>query len=121
MAGHRSFSDLTRGFSAERKARVAEKIAELRAEMELAELREALHITQAALAKIMKVKQPAIAKLEKRRDIHVSNIKRYIESLGGQLEITATIHGKTVKITNFLTHERPKRPAAKRKARARAA
>ena len=47
MTGHRSFSDLTKGFSAERKARVAETVAELRAEMELAEFREALHITQA--------------------------------------------------------------------------
>ena len=42
MTGRRSFYNLTKKFSPERRARIATEATELRAEMELAELREAL-------------------------------------------------------------------------------
>jgi hypothetical protein len=35
------------------------------------------------------VGQPAVAKLERRADMYVSNLRRYVEALGGTLEITA--------------------------------
>ena len=41
----------------------------------------------------MTVGQPAVAKLEKRTDMHVSNLRRYVEALGGTLEITARFPG----------------------------
>jgi transcriptional regulator with XRE-family HTH domain len=103
MTGHRSFSNLTKKFSPERRARIATEATELRAEMELAELREALHVTQTELSKALKVRQPAVAKLEKRGDMHVSNVKRYVEGLGGTLVITATIKGRSINLTNALT------------------
>ena len=121
MAGHRPFSELTKRFSQPRKARVAAKVADLRAAMALVELRDALQITQADLSKLMNVKQPAVAKFEKRGDMHVSNIKRYIEALGGRLEITATIRGRKIEITNFLTQEPASRPPSKRRSGRRAA
>jgi predicted transcriptional regulator len=37
----------------------------------------------------LKVEQPAIARLERGADMYVSNLRRYIEALGGTLEITA--------------------------------
>ena len=80
-----------------------------------------MQITQADLSKLMSVKQPAVAKLERRSDMHVSNVKRYIEALGGTLEITATIKGRKIEITNFLTQEAPDRAPSKRKAGKRAA
>jgi len=49
MSGHRPFTELTRRFSAKRKARVAERVAELKAEMALAELRHAREHSQAEL------------------------------------------------------------------------
>ncbi len=45
--------------------------------------------------------QPAVAKLERRTDMYVSNLRRYIEALGGSLEITARFPDGTVSITNF--------------------
>ena len=48
MTGHRPFSELT----AKRKARVAGRVTELRAEMALAELRQARALSQEDLAEI---------------------------------------------------------------------
>ena len=121
MAGHRSFSELTKRHSPASKARVATKVTELRAMMALAELRDALDCTQADVSKLMKVKQPAVAKLEKRSDMHVSNVRRYVEALGGKLEITATIKGRKIEITNFLTQDPPRERAQKRTEKRRVA
>jgi hypothetical protein len=101
MSGHRPFAELTRKFSPKRKARVAARVGDLKAEMALAELRQAHERSQEDLASVLKVKQPAVAKLEKRADMYVSNLRRYIEALGGKLEVTAKFPHATVTISNF--------------------
>lgn len=101
MSGHHSFSQLTKKFSSARKSRVAAKAHALKAEMPLAELRQARERSQEQLARTLKVGQPAVAKLEKRADMYVSNLRRYIEALGGSLEITARFPEGEVSITNF--------------------
>jgi len=101
MTGHRPFTDLTKKFSAKRKVRVAERVAEIKAEMALAELRQARERSQEELARVLKVNQPAVAKLEKRTDMYVSNLRRYVEALGGKLEITARFPEASVTIANF--------------------
>lgn len=101
MTGHRPFSELTKDFSPQRRARVAAKAAELREEMTLEELRKARSLSQEAMATTLDVGQPAVAKLEKRADMHVSNLRRYIEALGGTLEITARFPDASVLLTNI--------------------
>src|SRR6516165_11741666 len=101
MTGRRPFRELTKKFSPERKARVAAKVRELKTQMPLAELRQARELSQKELARTLKVGQPAVAKLERRTDMYVSNLRRYIGALGGSLEITARFPEGTVNITNF--------------------
>jgi transcriptional regulator with XRE-family HTH domain len=101
MAGHRSFKGLTKGFSPERKARVAARVDVLKKSMALHELRQARERSQEELARELKVGQPAVAKLERRADMYVSNLRRYIEALGGSLEITARFPEGSVNIVNF--------------------
>src|SRR5438067_9886793 len=101
MTGHRPFIELTQKFGSERNARVAAKVLELKAAMPLAELRQARETSQMELARSLKVGQPAVAKLEKRADMYVSNLRRYIAALGGSLEITARFPEGVVNITNF--------------------
>ncbi|HEY7244114.1 MAG TPA: XRE family transcriptional regulator [Xanthobacteraceae bacterium] len=101
MTGHRPFSELTKSFSPERRGRVAAKVRKLKAKMPLAELRQARERSQKELARALKVGQPAVAKLEKRTDMYVSNLRRYIAALGGSLEITARFPEGVVNITNF--------------------
>jgi hypothetical protein len=51
--------------------------------------RAAAQIAQEEVAAALAVGQPAVAKLEKRADMRVRNLRRYLEALGGRLEITA--------------------------------
>jgi predicted transcriptional regulator len=101
MTGHRPFKALTKDFAPERKARVAAKAAVLREAMTLEELRKSRAFSQDDLAATLTVGQPAVAKLEKRADMHVSNLRRYVEALGGTLEINARFPGKSVSIVNI--------------------
>jgi transcriptional regulator with XRE-family HTH domain len=101
MTGHRPFKELTKGFSEARQARVAARVSELKTEMALHELRQARERSQEELACELGVGQPAVAKLERRADIYVSNLRRYIEALGGSLEITARFPEGSVSIVNF--------------------
>jgi len=71
-------------------------------EIELRELREALHVTQAELAKKLKTTQAAISRLEKRPQMHVTTMRNYIEALGGQVLTLATFENRpTVSLTHF--------------------
>jgi transcriptional regulator with XRE-family HTH domain len=115
MSGHRPFSELTKDFSLERKARIAAKVRELQTEMALHELRQARERSQHDLARALKVGQPAVAKLEKRTDMYVSNLRRYIEALGGKLEIIARFSDTAVTIANFGDLAAGKRRPGKRK------
>jgi predicted transcriptional regulator len=99
MSGHRPFPNLTKGFSAARKARVADNAAALETPLALQELRKTRAISQEELAAKLAVRQPAVAKLERRTDMYVSNLRRYVEALGGTLEITARFPDGTVTIT----------------------
>lgn len=100
MSGHKPFRDLTKDFTPARRARVAAKAAALRETMTLEELRKARALSQEEVAAALTVNQPAVAKLEKRGDMHVSNLRRYVEALGGTLEITAQFDKTTVIISN---------------------
>jgi DNA-binding XRE family transcriptional regulator len=106
MTGHRPFSSLRRRMSAERLTANAETAQAMlhdidRQELALHELRRARQRSQEELARVLKVQQPAIAKLEHRADMYVSNLRRYVEALGGTLEITARFPDGEVTITNF--------------------
>jgi transcriptional regulator with XRE-family HTH domain len=101
VSGHRPFDQLRKRMSPERRARNAAATPEILAGMALHELRQARERSQEELARALKVGQPAVAKLERRTDMYVSNLRRYIEALGGSLEITARFADASVTITNF--------------------
>ena len=101
MTGHRPFAELRKGMAPERRARNAEAAKTVLREMALHELRQAREKSQQDLARDLHVGQPAVARLERRADMYVSNLRRYIEALGGKLEITARFPDTAVTITNF--------------------
>jgi transcriptional regulator with XRE-family HTH domain len=101
MSGHHKFSQLTQYASPERKARVAQKTALLKAQMALHELRQARQLSQVQLAELLDVRQPAVARMEKRSDMVVSHLRAVIEAMGGELEIIARFPEGVVKINNF--------------------
>jgi DNA-binding XRE family transcriptional regulator len=64
----------------------------------LAVLRKRCAMTQEQLAVKLAVGRSAVCKLERRADMHVSKLRRYIEALGGTLEITARFPDRAVAI-----------------------
>ena len=58
-------------------------------------------MTQKALGESLGVNQPAIAKMERRTDMYVSNLRACIEAMGGRLTIVAEFQEGDVVITNF--------------------
>ena len=72
------------------------------AEMELAELRETLQVSQEELAKKLKVTQAATSRLERRPNLLLETIANYIEALCGRLELHAVLPHRTVRLTHLL-------------------
>jgi hypothetical protein len=101
MTGHRAFGGLTKSFSPARKARVKNKAAAAETALALHELRKSRKVSQDVLAQKLAVGQPAVAKLERRSDMYVGNLRRYVEGLGGTLEITARFPDGTVTVTDI--------------------
>lgn len=97
----RKFADLEAKMSADAIARSDVLYRKMVAEMALHELRRARGISQERLAKALRIKQPNVAKLEKRTDMYISTLRAAIEAMGGSLDIVARFPDGNVKITNF--------------------
>lgn len=71
---------------------------ELRREMLLRELREALRVPQGKVAKAAGLKQSNLSRLEKQSDMQITTLKKIVSALGGKLEIIARFRDADVKI-----------------------
>jgi DNA-binding transcriptional regulator YiaG len=83
------------------RTRAAQRTTAMMQEMPLQELRQARQFSQAALAEALDTSQSAISKLERRVDVYVSTLRRYIESMGGELDIVARFPDGDVRINQF--------------------
>lgn len=98
----RKFSDLVAAsMSPESQARAAVRTNAMLADLRLADLRRAQDLSQAELSKILGVTQPEISKMERRADVYVSTLRKYVEATGGSLEILAHFPSGTVRIDQF--------------------
>ena len=68
-------------------------------EMTLSELRRDLKVTQVDAARSAAMTQSELSRLETRSDHRISTLRRYVEALGGRLEVTAVFRGRRVKLT----------------------
>jgi predicted transcriptional regulator len=97
----KNFRNLLDKMSASARARVEAGAQEMVRDMPLDELRAALDLTQVHLAELLRVKQSAISKLERRSDMFISTLRRIIEAMGGELEIRAVFPAGVVRISQF--------------------
>jgi DNA-binding transcriptional regulator YiaG len=88
-------------FNAEELAEIEAETRRLIAEMPINELRAARQISQAQLADILGIKQPTVAKLERRADMYVSTLRNVVRAMGGELEIIAHFPEGDVRINQF--------------------
>lgn len=101
MAGRKKFSDLRAQMTPEARARASAAAVDLAAEMDLAELRRAMQLSQEEIAAVLNVSQGAVAKMEKRADMLVGTLRRFVQAMGGELEVVARFPGHSVRIDTF--------------------
>lgn len=79
----------------ERKRRIHARAKELEVEyLSLQELRAKAGITQANVCKVLKMEQGNISRLEKNSDMLLSTLRKYIEAVGGKLNLIVELPNK---------------------------
>ena len=67
-------------------------------EMSLRDMREMVGKTQVELSAAAEIAQSEISKIERRDDLFLSTLRKYVEALGGELEVVANFGNKRVKV-----------------------
>ncbi len=101
MAGRHSFAELRARMAPKAQVEAEAEARLLGEEMDLAQVRRALKLSQDEIAQTLQIGQGSVAKIEKRTDMYVSTLRRFIEAMGGELEIVARFSDHSVKIRNF--------------------
>lgn len=94
----KNFKDLMAELPQEQQQKVKQMADEMRMELQLYRIREELEISQQQMAEALNIKQPSVVALEKRgNDIRLSSVKRYVEAMGGVLNLSVQLPtGKTL-------------------------
>lgn len=95
MAVHK-WSEIRKNMAPERQARLDEEVRRQVLVMELRELRQEAGMTQAEVAEIAHMTQAELSKFERRDDHLLSTLRRYVEALGGELEVVAVFDNKRI-------------------------
>ena len=98
-----------------RRAKIERRASELAT---LKDLRQAVERTQEELAVSLGVGQDTISRIERRSDMLLSTLRRYVEAMGGKLELVAEFPDRPRMVIDQLTPPREKsasRPQAKSK------
>ena len=115
----KKFRNLRNNMSRERRGKIAKMTKGMLAEMPMHELRRARQLSQEQLADVLDIKQGSVSKLERRTDLYISTLRRYIEAMGGELTLQARFPEGSVTITQLdqidESGNEPTRQMAKRK------
>ena len=93
-----TWKDIRRKASPDKEAASHRWVEHELLEMSLRDLRETAGKTQVEVAAATEIAQGELSKLERRDDHLVSTVRRYVEALGGELEIIARFADKTVRL-----------------------
>jgi hypothetical protein len=94
-----SLDELESGlFSVEEIAQLHREVEAEILEMNLAELRRVAGKTQKEVAATTRMSQPELSRVERRQDHLLSTLRRYVEALGGEVEVVARFGRKSVRL-----------------------
>jgi DNA-binding XRE family transcriptional regulator len=110
----RTLDDVMAGLPAKRRARIDQRAQELAT---LKDLRQAVQQTQEDLAAALGVGQDTISRLEQRSDMLLSTLRRYVEGMGGKLELVAQFPNRPPVVIDHLA--KTKRPTSRTTAKSR--
>ena len=84
----------------EAQARVRARVRAELEELTLRALRQGLELTQVEVGRSAQMTQSELSRVESRNDHLTSTLRRYVEALGGELEISAVFGERRVKLTD---------------------
>ena len=87
-----------RKLTPEQLAKIDREVAREVLDMNLREIREFAGKTQVEVAKEGEMAQSEVSRAERREDHLLSSLKRYVEALGGELEVIARFGDKTIRL-----------------------
>jgi hypothetical protein len=94
----RRWADLKHKASPERRAEIRRQaLAEL-LELDLRGIRELAGKTQVEVAELMKKSQGEVSAIERRDDHLLSTLTRFVQALGGEIEVVAILGDKRVRL-----------------------
>jgi DNA-binding XRE family transcriptional regulator len=84
--------------SPDRRARIQAEVEQELLEMNLQELRKAAGVTQTDVAAKTGMAQADVSRTESREHHRLSTLRRYVKVLGGELEVSAVVNGRRVRL-----------------------
>jgi DNA-binding XRE family transcriptional regulator len=94
----RKWNDIRRPVDPERRASLDQIKSAMRDAMALADLREDRGLTQSALADRLAITRSRVSKIEREDDLYMSTLRRYVEAMGGELQVLALFDGGTTAV-----------------------
>jgi DNA-binding XRE family transcriptional regulator len=95
----KKLDDVLSALPTKRQEKIHARAAELAT---LRDLRIAASQTQQDMAQALGVRQDTISRLEQRSDMLLSTMRRYVEAMGGQLDLVATFPNRpSVKLSHW--------------------
>ena len=100
----KKLDDVMAALPAKRRARIERRAQELAS---LKDLRLAVERTQEDLAAALGVGQDTISRLEQRSDMLLSTLRRYVEGMGGKLQLVAEFPNRPPVVIDHLPQAKP--------------
>jgi len=94
----RHWNELNHKFSKEREDAIRREVEVEILELNLRAIRELMGKTQEELAALVDTTQSQVSETERREDHRLSTLRRYIQALGGELEIIANFGDRRVRL-----------------------
>jgi transcriptional regulator with XRE-family HTH domain len=114
-----SLDEILSEMPADQRARVEQRAEEIRAEIDLREMRRLRRLTQSRLSKKLKIGQEGVSRIEKRTDLYLSTLRNYVEGVGGKLSLVVEFPDRAPVVLAGFGEEseapRRKRQATKRR------
>jgi predicted transcriptional regulator len=97
MKTHR-WKDLKHKASPERREQIRREVLQEILEADLRGIRELLGKTQVEMAGVLEVSQAQVSETERRDDWRLSTLRRYVQALGGEIEVIANFGDKRIRL-----------------------
>lgn len=86
----KTLSEIMKGLPKERRERIEADTAREAAEiMSLRDMRKAFHQSQESVAKALDMEQESVSRMERRTDLLLSTMRKYVAAMGGDLKLIA--------------------------------